>query len=125
MSCVQSANEFLERSAQLRLDEYSSAGEEATNAHLREAVASAFRMKTAWMHALVSFGDPSDGKERLDARRVTIQRMLRELDETYDVHQGDEQGDETPTERIVEQLRQVETLSRNALQELIGLPAIP
>jgi hypothetical protein len=125
MSCVQSTNEFLEKFAQLRLDQTSSAGaeDEAFTADPREAVNAAFDMKTAWMNALISFGDPSGGKEPLDDRRGTIQRMLTELDDTYRVHEDADRSSEP--ERIIKQLQKVAALSRSALQELIGLSATP
>lgn len=119
MSCVQSTNEFLENAARLRLDQHTSADENTANEHLRETVKSAFAMKSAWMNALVSFGDPAKRNEPLDERRRTIQRMLRDLDKTYDMYQVDE----VSRKRIIEQLQQVERLSRNALNGLVRLPA--
>jgi len=120
MSCVQSTNEFLDQAALLLLAR-NSEGEEVASDELRKAVSLAFAMKTAWMYALVSFGDSVDGKQPVDPRRNTIAAMLEKLDTTYAMHQA---AEVTP-ERVIDQLLEVATLSRSALQELIGLRTIP
>jgi hypothetical protein len=120
MSCVQSTNEFLDQAALLLLAR-NTEGEDVAAEELRKAVSLAFAMKTAWMYALVSFGDSIDGKQPADPRRNTIAEMLEKLDTTYAMHQT---AEVTP-ERVVDQLLEIATLSRGALQELIGLRTVP
>jgi hypothetical protein len=119
MSCVQSTNEFLDQAALLVLAR-NTEGEEVAAEELRKAVSLAFDMKTAWMYALVSFGDSVDAKD-VDPRRNTIADMLKKLDGTYAMYQA---AEVTP-ERVIDQLLEIAALSRSALQELIGLPVIP
>jgi hypothetical protein len=117
MNCVQSANEFLDQAALLVLAR-STEGEEVSADELRKAVSLAFAMKTAWMYALVSFGDSMVPGDR---HRETIAEMLQKLDDTYARHQA---AEVTP-ESVIDQLLEIGTLSRTALQTLIGLPAVP
>ena len=121
MNCVHSTNEFLNQAVMIRLDPAPSDGEKATEADLRKAIDLAFAMKTAWMDALVSFGDRVNDKDPVDRRRVVIQGMLKDLDDTYGIYQG---AEVTP-EQIIVQLNAVATLARTRLQQLIGLPAGP
>lgn len=121
MNCVHSTNEFLNQAALLRLDPAPSDGAETTDADLRKTIELAFAMKTAWMDALVSFGDPTGDKEPVDRRRAVIQKMLKDLDDTYGVYQA---AEATP-EQIIVQLQQIAAVSRTQLQQLIGLPPGP
>jgi hypothetical protein len=125
MSCVNSTNEFLNHAALLRLGPRPAEGDLVPAAEVRQAVDLAFAMKTAWMHALVSFGDRVGVDEPIDRRRQVIQGMLNDLDETYGIYQD---GGVTPEQvidqrQVLEQLQEVATLSRTRLQQLLRLPA--
>jgi len=136
MSCVNSTNEFLNQAALLRLDPKSAEGDAAAAAEVRKAVDLAFAMKTAWMHALVSFGDQVRVDKPIDKRRQVIQGMLKDLDETYGIYQDGgvtpdiEIGPQLPSEQIIEprqviaQLQSIAALSRPRLQQLLGLPPV-
>lgn len=120
MSCVESTNQFLDQAALLLLARTTD-GEKVAPDELRKGVNLAFAMKTAWMYALVSFGDSVDEKKPVDDRPMIIADLLTKLDATYDMHQATEV---TP-DRVLDQLLEIAALSRRALQDLVGLPAVP
>ena len=119
MSCVESTNKFLDQNTLLMLAK-STDGQQVSSEELHKAINLAFAMKTAWMYALVSFGDSVDDKKPVDDRPEIIRKFVKELNGTYDMHQA---AAVTP-DRVLDQLRDIATLSREALQELIRLPAI-
>ena len=121
MNCVHATNEFLNQVAKLHLDSSLRGEGEGTGADLQRSIDLAFAMKTAWMDALISFGDRGSDKEPVDPRRAVIQKMLKDLDATYDQYRETEA---TP-ELIVAQLQQIERLSRIQLERLIGLTSGP
>jgi hypothetical protein len=114
VKCVQSTNDFLAQAATLRFDREAIAQGTDPEADLLKAKELAFEMKTAWMEALVSFGDPIHGAESSDWRPDVIKNMLREVDETYP-----DDGVVT-TDQVTVQLGKIATIARARLNELIG-----
>lgn len=132
VNCVNSTNGFLRQAARLRLDSKQPDRSDVTKDEVDEAVNLAFAMKTAWMHALVSFGDPEPGAKKNDKseyskvdieRRQVIRGMLSDLDKTYGIYQdGDRTSGQVIEQRqIFEQLQSIAESSRHRLQELLRL----